>query len=547
MTITCQLCEKIFDKIISSTHLKFSHQISSEQYRQKFGRDSLACADYKKERSLARSGEKNGMFGKKHAQASLQKMSEKREGQIPSNKGKKVTDPDHLENLRNAVAARTIKWQQNDTHPRKGAILSPATRNQIRQGVQDYAHQNPELMQQRAAKAKQTLHEQGYDFGSHMRGKKHSQTTKNKISASSRMSALKKSMLSHDKMLQAISDANLLCESVEGQNVFVKCIVCNNQFSITKQYFTISKWRKDICPVCRPIPVKSNAELELLFWIRSVLPHETVLSGNRSTIFPLELDILIPHRNLAVEYCGLYWHSELQGKDKNYHKNKKELCAAQGISLITVFEDEWLTKQDIVKSRLQHLLGKCHNKIAARKCVVKPIDAKIARDFCTQNHIQGSGASKICLGLYYGEQLIQVATFSQPNISKGSRNTGADVWELSRLCSITKTQVMGGAGKLFKYFVTNYNPKQIISYCDLRWNQGTVYEQLGFTCINLGTPNYWYFKGPDVTRLHRFSLRKNSQDDPALTEWENRKAQGWNRIWDCGSSKWIWLNEKPEQ
>jgi hypothetical protein len=42
-------------------------------------------------------------------------------------------------------------------------------------------------------------------------------------------------------------------------------------------------------------------------------------------------------------------------------------------------------------------------------------------------------------------------------------------------------------------------------------------------------------------------LRKNPNDDPSLTEWENRKNQGWNRIWDCGHSKWTWVNKKAGQ
>ena len=41
-----------------------------------------------------------------------------------------------------------------------------------------------------------------------------------------------------------------------------------------------------------------------------------------------------------------------------------------------------------------------------------------------------------------------------------------------------------------------------------------------------------------MKRLHRFTLRKNINDDPSLTEWENRVKQGYDRIWDCGSAKY---------
>ena len=32
-----------------------------------------------------------------------------------------------------------------------------------------------------------------------------------------------------------------------------------------------------------------------------------------------ELDVYIPSKHIAIEYNGIYWHSELNGKNKNYH------------------------------------------------------------------------------------------------------------------------------------------------------------------------------------------------------------------------------------
>jgi len=47
------------------------------------------------------------------------------------------------------------------------------------------------------------------------------------------------------------------------------------------------------------------------------------------------------------------------------------MCKKQGIRLVHIFEDEWLYKQDIVKSRMKNILNITTNKIYARKCVVK--------------------------------------------------------------------------------------------------------------------------------------------------------------------------------
>ena len=68
------------------------------------------------------------------------------------------------------------------------------------------------------------------------------------------------------------------------------------------------------------------------------------------------MDIYIPSKNIAIEYYGIYWHSELY-VDKDYHLNKTELCNDKGVKLIHIFEDEWVNKQDIVKSRLKNLFG----------------------------------------------------------------------------------------------------------------------------------------------------------------------------------------------
>ncbi|MFW6130771.1 MAG: hypothetical protein ACOC56_06250, partial [Atribacterota bacterium] len=54
----------------------------------------------------------------------------------------------------------------------------------------------------------------------------------------------------------------------------------------------------------------------------------------------IELDIYLPDFNIAIEYNGLYWHSELNGKDRNYHLNKTNICENENIQLIHIFEDE---------------------------------------------------------------------------------------------------------------------------------------------------------------------------------------------------------------
>ncbi len=127
-------------------------------------------------------------------------------------------------------------------------------------------------------------------------------------------------------------------------------------------------------------------------------------------------------------------------------------------------------------------------------------------------------------------------SFSALTRAKGYKTPLDDVYELNRYAS--KGNVVGGATKLFKYFVKNFNPVQIVSYTDLRWNTGDLYEVLGFNFVGNTEPGYWYLRGDK--RYHRAGLYKTELDDQSLTEWQNRQLQGWNRIWDCGHAKWMW-------
>lgn len=546
MPITCQLCQKSFEKLISSTHLRFCHQISSDEYRSKFGTDSLASPEYRQSRSASLSGEHNPMFGRKHSDKSKAHMGEKKKGQVPHNKGITVTDEKLLEKIRNSVAKREQRYRETNAHPRKNAVLSEYTRQQISQSVKAYAKSNPDSGKERAAKSLATLRARGFDFGSRMRGKTLSPTTRAKIKLSSQVSGEAKRAHTREIHQQRASSAEVNIIGYNQSIVSLQCLKCTNHFELTSQCLTASKFRSDLCPYCRLSSTKSRQELEVLDLVRSITPS-IVMSGNRSQIFPLELDMFIPDQLLAIEYCGLYWHSELQGKGRDYHLHKMLACQKKNIRLITVFEDEWVNKRPIVTSRLTAILGQTQKQIGARRCTVSPISTKVARQFCRENHLQGEGSCSIALGLFHNNALVSAMTFSKPTLAKGQRDSKAGFWELNRFCSLMNHRVQGAAGKLFSAFITNQQPEEVFTYADMRWSDGNLYRTIGFEFEQTSPPNYWYTLNGQCERIHRFSLRKNSNDDLSLTEWQNRQLQGYNRIWDCGNSKWVWRNKKAEQ
>jgi hypothetical protein len=283
---------------------------------------------------------------------------------------------------------------------------------------------------------------------------------------------------------------------------------------------------------------RSIAELEIKDYIESIYGGDVVLNS-REVISPKEIDIWIPKKKLGIEYNGLWWHSEIAGTPKDYHLQKTLESEKKGIRLIHIFENEWETKKEIVKSRIVSSLGES-KRIWARKTWVAALNPKERKEFLNRSHLQGDCGSSEFLGLYNYDELVAVATFGKSRYNKSFE------WELIRFSSKLDTTVVGGMSKLFKYFVKHWNPESIISYSDKRWGNGNVYKKCGFVYNGSTGPSYWYFNGRDGKMYHRSTFQKHKLSgllqnfDEGLTEWENMKNNGWNRIFDCGTDVFIW-------
>ena len=267
-----------------------------------------------------------------------------------------------------------------------------------------------------------------------------------------------------------------------------------------------------------------------------------IIENDRNVLGGIELDIYVSDKNFAIECNGNYWHSELQGKGKNYHLDKTEIAERNNLHLIHIFEDEWLNKDDIIKNKLKSILGLSEKSIYARNCEIREITTKIKTKFLIKNHIQGTDKSNIKLGLFYENELVGVMTFSNRRIALGKKSTEKGEYELSRFA--TSTSVVGGASKLFSYFVKKYHPLKIVSYADRRWtySKDNLYNTIGFDFVGKTHPNYFYTDDYEK-RLHRFNFPKHRilekyNGDKNLTEWENMQLLGYDRIWDCGSLKY---------
>ena len=209
-------------------------------------------------------------------------------------------------------------------------------------------------------------------------------------------------------------------------------------------------------------------------------------------------------------------------------------CKEKGIQLIHIFEDEWINKQEIVKSIIKNKLGLTETKIYARKCLIKNINNKEATDFLNDNHVQGRINGKH-VGLYFKDELVSILTIGKTRFNKKYE------YEILRFCNKINTNTIGGFSKLLKYVIKNHSICSLITYADIRYSDGKLYNSSGFNQLNKSTPNYFYLDKNYNSRLSRIQFQKHKLKnllesfDPKLTEWQNMQLNGYDRIWDCGN------------
>ena len=294
-------------------------------------------------------------------------------------------------------------------------------------------------------------------------------------------------------------------------------------------FYSRIKYKIPLCTVCHPIgDHKSIKEIELFSYITSVYSGEIIQSYRDG----LEIDIYLPELGIGFEFNGLYWHSS-KYKHKKYHINKTNHFKDKGIRIIHIWEDDWLYKQDVIKSQINNWLGLNKTKIFARKCSIKSVDITVIKSFLDQNHIQGFVNTKVCIGLYYNDEIVSLMSFDN---FEGRKKMELNGWNLSRFCTKLHTNVIGGASKLLSHFISKYKASRIVSYADRDWSNGELYYKLGFSLVSESAPDYKYII--NNTRMHKSQYRK-SKLDTKLTESEYMSSLGINRIYDCGKSKFV--------
>lgn len=330
-------------------------------------------------------------------------------------------------------------------------------------------------------------------------------------------------------------------------------ITCRTH-GVFKQTPTNHLTGKSGCPRCNHM--KSSQEEEVATYL-SIFAQ--VLRRDRSLLAPKELDIVLPDLKIAVEYCGMYWHSHdnqaAEKQDKHKHYQKYKACSDLGYRLITVYETEWLNNKPAIKRLLRNAIGKSKGSVMARKCALKKVSNAEARAFYNKYHPQGGAGSGEHYGLYWKDKLVACMRFVFGANDRGA-GASARAWTLGRYA--TRVNVVGGASKLFQAFIREFNPPEVKSFSDNRYFTGGMYTQLGFVLETDVAPDYqvWssklglrpkphYQRRNLPKRLLEHGCMETFDPDPDVdprTEADITYLMGARRIYDCGKKRWVWKN-----
>ena len=248
--------------------------------------------------------------------------------------------------------------------------------------------------------------------------------------------------------------------------------------------------------------------------------------------------------NILIEIDPTFTHNSFIGpkfsndsigkpKDKNYHYIKTKNAIDNNYRCIHIFD--W----DNIYKILQLFYLKTN--IYARFCDIKEVSKEDCNNFLNKYHLQNTCKGQtIRLGLYYKDELIEIMTFGRPRYNKKFQ------YELLRLCTKSKYQVIGGTQKLFKYFLEEYNPTSIISYCDLSKFSGDVYDKLGFKLKNRTNPSCHWSKGDQMItnnlllqrgydQLFGTNFGKGTSNEQLMIE------NGWLPVYDCGQAVYQYI------
>jgi hypothetical protein len=282
------------------------------------------------------------------------------------------------------------------------------------------------------------------------------------------------------------------------------------------------------CPDCQQFGI-SSAERNISSFLKEL--GIKVELKNRTLGF--EIDVYLPDFKMGIEYHGLFYHNELS-KNPNYHFRKWDVCNKNGITLVSIFEDEYVTH----RSRIENYLISLFKKESLIK--IEPLDCKYEETTKSE-----------ALGFYYKFSVLGPPERNVPNVvSYGFYYTGILVGAISyssqcsgvskEMCVVrygfhSDYLIIGGLNALIWNFLSHRKDVCTLRYTrDLRYPTYTAPSD--FDLDYFIDPQFYFVRGRE--RKTQYQLRLKDEADISVLV-EQRKKEGWVRIYDCGHDVWM--------
>ena len=158
------------------------------------------------------------------------------------------------------------------------------------------------------------------------------------------------------------------------------------------------------------------------------------------------------------------------------------------------------------------------------------LKTKESEPFLQNNHLQGNCRSFLKLGLIHNNQIVSILTI---------RNSKPQIAEISRFCNKMNTSVVGGFARLLKKaeeILRQSGYKNLITYSDRRYSNGSLYENNGFEFIGKTDIDFFWTKGNKrYARQISWSIPLEESDQ---TRDELMLDKGYHKIYGAGNLRW---------
>lgn len=473
--------------------------------------------------------------GKKTSAQTKQRMSEASKKLFATERGKKLKEK-RAENLRAFHASKDGKiWAQERSENMKEFNKTEhgkRARKQAGKKVSAWRRSNPDAMKKMGEKIKDFYKTEDGKRVLELQSKnlKHFYSTnKGKETIKRIAQKNKKSLLLNEEQFDEKINRILSVFNVE-QNLptYDNYIGYRETFDVVVNIKCKDKNHNDTrkliniinVPTCLACSSKlTKPQLEIADYVRNL--KLDVIVNDKTQISPKELDVYVPYKKFAIEFNGLYWHSELNRDDN--HVVQKLSALQSKIKLLTIFEDEWRDKQDIVKSMIKSKLGLNQRLCGARQCKVVNLTKKQRCEFFDANHLDGDVRSKVAFGLEYDGEIVSVVSLRTPLHKSQDK-----ILEIARFASKIDCNIPGALSKLFKVsreYASKNDYRKLMTYVDARVGDGSAYVKSGMKLVRQTKPRFWWtdFK----VRYDRFKFRAKDN----MTQAEIAKQAGVVKIW----------------